>query len=392
MSIRIALLLSLAVSINCDAVDLPRAPATLPSGLGVNIHFTRPRPGEMEQLAAAGFTFVRMDFSWSWIEKERGKYDWSEHEALLDALKPHDIRAVFILDYRNDLYDGGQSPHTDEGRKAFATWATAGVEHFKGRGILWEMYNEPNISQFWKPEKNPDDYVKLAIETGKAIKQATPDEIFIGPACSTMDFAFLETCFKGGVLEYFDAVSVHPYRKEPPETVEADYNRLRQMIDHYAPAKKKIPIYSGEWGYSAIGSIDEKKQGQLLARQWLTNIACDVPISIWYDWHDDGQDPNENEHHFGTVNWEYQPKPAYMTAQNLTKALRGYRFDKRMPMGDSKQDHVLRFVKGNEVILAAWTTAELPHVLKFGPVSITIGQTPTYIKPPANAAPGKRAR
>ncbi|MCC7498881.1 MAG: hypothetical protein IT160_14965, partial [Bryobacterales bacterium] len=28
---------------------------TVPNGLGVNIHFTNPRPGEMEMLAAAGF-------------------------------------------------------------------------------------------------------------------------------------------------------------------------------------------------------------------------------------------------------------------------------------------------------------------------------------------------
>src|SRR5436190_189141 len=85
----------------------------------------------------------------------------------------------------------GLAPHTDEGRHAFATWAAAGVTHFKGRGVLWEMYNEPNISQFWKPKANVDDYIKLAIETGKAIKHAAPDELFIGPACSTMDFKFL---------------------------------------------------------------------------------------------------------------------------------------------------------------------------------------------------------
>lgn len=43
----------------------------------------------------------------------------------------------------------------------------------------------------------------------------------------------------------------------------------------------------------------------------------DVPLSIWYDWHDDGQDPKEKEHNFGTVTWDYQPKPAYLAAQTL---------------------------------------------------------------------------
>ena len=59
---------------------LPASPTTVPFGLGVNIHFTSPRPGEMEMLAAGGFTFVRMDFDWAAIEKHRGKYKkpWQE--------------------------------------------------------------------------------------------------------------------------------------------------------------------------------------------------------------------------------------------------------------------------------------------------------------------------
>jgi hypothetical protein len=31
-------------------------------GFGVNIHFTQPKAGELEMLAAAGFKWVRMDF------------------------------------------------------------------------------------------------------------------------------------------------------------------------------------------------------------------------------------------------------------------------------------------------------------------------------------------
>src|SRR5262249_17720616 len=156
-----------------------------------------------------------------------------------------------ILDYRNDLYDDGLSPHTDEGRAAFAKWAAAAVSRYKGRGVLWEMYNEPNIKQFWHPEPNVDDYVRLAIATGRPVRAVAPKEKYIGPACSTMDFKFLEGCFKGGVLEYFDAVTVHPYRPKNPETVEADYAKLKDLIAQYAPKGKSIPIFSGEWGYSS---------------------------------------------------------------------------------------------------------------------------------------------
>src|SRR2546421_7694256 len=72
-SSRILLFLFASVTPLRAETSLPTAPTTLPAGLGVNIHFTRPRPGEMERLAAAGVTFVRVDFSWTWGGKERGK-------------------------------------------------------------------------------------------------------------------------------------------------------------------------------------------------------------------------------------------------------------------------------------------------------------------------------
>ena len=278
------------------AAELPR-PGTIPGmvvpdGLGVNIHFTDPRPGEMEMLAAAGLRWVRMDFAWNGTEREKGKYDFSAYDRLMTALDKHKIRALLILDYSNRHYDNGQSPASDEGRKAFARWAAAAAEHFRGRGILWEMYNEPNIKQFWRPKPDVEQYSKLALEVGKALRQATPDELYIGPATSTIDFKFLEGCFKAGLLDYWCAVSVHPYRQKPPETAAAEYARLRQMIDKYAPTGKKIPILSGEWGYSsAWKNYDEVKQGKMLPRQWLVNLANEVPLSIWYDWHDDGPEP-----------------------------------------------------------------------------------------------------
>jgi polysaccharide biosynthesis protein PslG len=351
-------------------------PGTIvPEGLGVNIHFTDPRPGEMEMLAAAGFRWIRMDFGWEGIEREKGKYDFCAYDRLISALEKHHVRAVFILDYANQHYDRGQSPYSDEGRQAMARWAAAAARHFRGRGILWEMYNEPNIF-FWRPRPDVSQYAKLALEVGRALRAAEPRETYIGPATSTVDFKFLEKCFQAGLLEYWSAVSVHPYRQEGPETAAKDYARLRQLIDRYAPKGKKIPIVSGEWGYSSgWNKFDETRQGKMLPRQFLVNLAHEVPLSIWYDWHDDGQDVKEPEHHFGTVHFNcepdrrpiYTPKPAYTAAQTLTTMLDGFRFDKRLPQ-PADDDYAYVFTTGSQRRFAAWTTAQ-PH-----PVKIATGQ------------------
>jgi len=343
---------------------------TVPDGLGVNIHFTDPKPGEMKMIAAAGFRWVRMDFVWSRTEKEKGKYDFSAYDRLVATLAENKLRAILILDYSNKLYEANNSVTTEAGREAFARWAAAAAAHFQGRGVLWEIWNEPNISQFWKPKPKVEDYAALALAAAKAIRQAAPGEMVIGPATSGIDLKFIEGCFQAGLLEWWHAVSVHPYRQKAPETVTADYDKLRGLIARYAPKDKAIPILSGEWGYSAAWkNYDAPKQGKMLARQWLINAAEHIPLSIWYDWHDDGKDPKEPEHHFGAVAFDYHParepvydpKPAYHAAQTLTQVLGGYRFTRRITAG-AADDYVLLFSKGNESRLAVWTTAQTHEV------------------------------
>jgi hypothetical protein len=363
--------LAIACSVPASPPQIALPSSVVPDGLGVNIHFTDARPGELEMLAAAGFHWVRMDFSWGATEQRQGQYDFSAYDRLMGALEVQKLRALFILDYGNSLYEAESGVATETGRRAFSRWAAAAAVHFKGRGILWEIWNEPNIG-FWKPKPNVDDYAALALAAAKAIHAAAPGEAVIGPATSGVDLQFLESCFKAGLLDWWDAVSVHPYRQSQPESAEADYRKLRKMISRYAPKGKSIPVLSGEWGYSsAWQNFDEATQGQMLARQWLVNLANHIPLSIWYDWHDDGTDPKEPEHHFGTVanayraggSPVYQPKPAYLAAKTLTSVLQGFEFSKRLALGNS-DDYALLFRKGDELRLAVWTTSPAPRPVK----------------------------
>jgi hypothetical protein len=414
----LAALLAAVVLWSDEQLQLPQ-PGTL-DGLGVNIHFTDARAGELEQISAGGYRLVRMDFAWDGIEQRQGVYDFSAYDRLLAALAKHALRAYFILDYHNRFYDDGQSPHSDQGRAGFCAFASAALRHFAGHGILWEMYNEPNIS-FWKPKPNVDDYATLALAVGATVRQVAPHELYVGPATSEIDMRFVERCFAAGCLQYWDAVSVHPYRHRPPETAAADYRALRRLIARYAPTgadglPKAIPLLSGEWGYSSGGwgkGYDEALQGRYLPRQWLSNLANDVLVSVWYDWHEDGTAENEGEDHFGSVRFPYldgqqevyQPKPAYRAARTLAGELHGLRFDKALALGDD--EHVLLFAGATGQRLVAWSSApagstvvvpasagrfrvvghlgEARGTLDAGPAGLTLqlSQDPLYLEPEA---------
>jgi hypothetical protein len=371
----VSLFLALATSadnrsIECVGCWMPAPnPPTVEESLGVNIHFVDPKPGEIRMIADAGFRWVRMDFIWQDTERERGQYDFSSYDRLLKQLDEFHLRALFILDYGNRLYTDGKSVRTPEARAAFARWAVAAARHFSGRGVIWELFNEPNNQMFWPPQPNAEEYNALAQEVGRAFHSSVQNEQLIGPAVDSGDLKFLQACVDGPAHDSWSALSVHPYRQTNPETAAVAYARLREMIGK--TDARPLNIISSEWGYSsAWPRMNEERQAIMLTRQFLTNLANGIPLSIWYDWRDDGSDPNEGEHHFGLVRQEYksgssavyEPKPAYLAAKTLTTMLRGFRFQQRLNAG-GPEDYVLSFVKDDQLRIVAWTVSPTPHRL-----------------------------
>ena len=169
----------------------------------------------------------------------------------------------------------------------------------------------------------------------------------------------MELFLQSGVLEFLDGVSLHPYRapNQPPETAAADYKRLRELIDRCAAESKreKIPILSGEWGYAShTKGVSLETQAAFAVRQQLCNLLNGVPLSIWYDWKNDGHDPADNEQNFGTVKEDLEPKPAYTALKTMTAELSGYRLERRLD-GLAESDFVLVFVNGAGAVLQpAW--------------------------------------
>ena len=352
---------TLGTTVHLRAAETSLPQLAVPNGFGVNIHF-KGEPRDLDLIAEAGFKFIRMDMGWDSIEREKGVYNFDKTgtDALTEGCFKRGIAILYILDYSNRLYESERSVRTDEGRKAFAAFAAAAAKRYAKKGIVWEIWNEPNIG-FWKPQPSVDDYCKLVEATAPRIREADPTAPVIAPASSEIPLPWLEDCFRKGLLKWVDAVSVHPYRPRPPETVIEDYAKLRELIKKYAPEGKEIPIISGEWGYSHVNGdksrLSEEQQAQYLVREFLVNLYQRVPISIWYDWKNDGTNPNEREHQFGTVMHDLKPKAAYNAAKILARTLEGYSIAERLDGGREK-DFVLKMKKGQSEALALWTLGE----------------------------------
>jgi polysaccharide biosynthesis protein PslG len=365
------------------ASEIPAGGVT--AGVGVNIHFSRGHESDLDLIAAAGFKFTRMDFSWAETERQKGIYDWSAYDELVAHLERRGLRPYFIFDYSNPLYeqmvpgrDSGlvlASPRGPESVAAFARWTAAAAKHFRGHRVVWEIWNEPNGS-FWDPKADVKAYTALALATARAVRAADPHATILAPATSGFDWPFMEAFLKSGVLQYLDGVSVHPYRRpdQPPETAAGDYERLRGLIAANQPPSRSgtIPIISGEWGYSTcVNGVTLETQAVFCARQQLANSLSGVPISIWYDWKNDGDDPKENEHNFGTVRSDLTPKPAYTAIKTVTEQLTGFSIRNRQPVADPN-DYILVLTNAiGETKLAAWTL-DKPHTLTLAGMSSAV--------------------
>ena len=149
---------------------LTAVPAVASNEFGVAIEFYRDADTQAEMMANAGVSWVRIDLAWSAAEPEAGRYDFRIWDRFLDSFEPHGIRVLFILDYGNKLYEDGLPPSTESGRTAFAAFAGAAARHFRGRAA-WEIWNEPNLPQYWAGMPDPAAYVALARAAAAEIRR-----------------------------------------------------------------------------------------------------------------------------------------------------------------------------------------------------------------------------
>lgn len=267
--------------------------------LGVNLRLDE--AADIPLVAEAGFEAVRTDLFWNLVEREPGRYDFSRFDPFLEALQRHRLRPLLILDYGNPLYDDGQAPRTPEARAAFARFAAAAGRRYAGRGIIWEIWNEPNVAGFWTPRPDAAAYVALVAETAAALRPADPSGTVAGLSLGSCvwDRAFVRDAFAAGLLGHVDAVSLHLYPAPDVEGAAAYFEELRQLM---RAAGRERPILCTEMGTQ---THDESRQWEYLSRMTEGNIRSGLPLTIWYSFRDD------EEGHFGMVDRQGRHKLAF---------------------------------------------------------------------------------
>jgi hypothetical protein len=127
---------------------------------------------------------------------------------------------------------------------------------------------------------------------------------------------------------FCDVVGLHAYMQhsQEPETDE-DYSGLRWYVRNYRDSfKPGAPMMVTETGYTNTTGpgrhgISELASSIYLPRLLLHNFGAGVRRTFLYAFMDAGQDPGDNEHHYGIVRFDGNPKPEYGCIRALLEAL-----------------------------------------------------------------------
>lgn len=367
---------------------VPKRTTPTPHDFGVDTHFaqTTDSPALILPLVKqAGFSWIRDEMYWQQLEKTPGTFTFpARYSDYLSQAVNLGISPLIVLDYGNKsaypaLFAKSQFPDTDQKRQLFARYVSEAVKHYGNLVKHWEVWNEPNFGEI-----SYDNYLALLKVTYAAVKQQAPNATVIscggggsgggpGADCAT---AIID---RGGLNDQ-DGFSVHPYM--PPNPPETGYKAQGAPIDavsipttwpylkdfaHDRPRKdgRTLSVWITELGWPVNPKVpgqDEATQAANLIRSYLLSRRYDaVKALFWYDFIDDGTDPNNYEHNFGMLHHDLTPKPAFVGAAVLATTLGERAWNRALV--DQPDVKAFQYGTANDTIIAGWTVGADPRTV-----------------------------
>lgn len=286
---------------------------------------------KMDFLKRTGATWDRFDFWWSEMEPVKGTWKWDKADWLIDFYARNGIQMLPILSYRAAWMKN--PPHTPEDDAEFAEYVRQVVTRYKDRIHAWEVWNEPNIPTFWKPQPNAANYTAMMKAAYVAAHEADPNCVVVGASANETDINWLRDIAKNGGMPYMDAVSIHPYTMaDGPEQM--DLARQLENVHAFLAAQghPNLPVWITEMGWTSSLADDaaNARSSRYMAQSYVLAAAARVPHLFWFseqDWNEGGKLQG-----WGLIPPDFQAKPTLAAYRRLADALAGSVFRGYLPL------------------------------------------------------------
>ena len=207
-------------------------------------------------------------------------------------------------------------------------YAPAGVH-------VYEVWNEPNLLQFWPSGVNAAEYKLMLQSAYGAIKSADPQATVLVGGLSQHDRDFLAQLYAAGARPYFDAVGDHTYPWGDPANCWNDgsgkrsrdticgIEEVRRVMEANGDAAKQIWITEMGWStYNGSGGVTEAQQADYLVKAYRRLESYPyVRAALQYSFRNvvwRGENPYDYGAHFGLLRIDFSRKPAYDAFKGYT--------------------------------------------------------------------------
>ncbi len=329
---RLAALLSLLTVLSITTAD-PLRGQGVGSPYGINVH--APQNEQLERLfdsvERAGISWVRIDFIWAWVEPERGVFDWQVYDDIVAAAAARHLEVLAMVAFTPEwATDGPPFSGVPRDPREWEAFCQQAAERYGGRIRFWEVWNEPNLSEFWAGTRR--EYLDVILTPGaRAIRAARSDAQIGGPALAHLTsgerdwYAWLAAVLQEAADD-LDFLTHHAYDRDGPDDLTEKLDgrtifgsdpagwalvapSLREVLDAFSWSG---PVWLTETGWTT-SRLDEQRQALYyrgFLDQWFAGDTGRAWLSkvFFYELIDD---PRPEVSKYGILSPNERPKPAY---------------------------------------------------------------------------------
>jgi O-antigen ligase len=256
--------------------DIPQA-AVYP--LGVNVSLERYEGQELDRaldlICDGGYRWVRQRFPWSEIEPEKGIYDWSPWDRIVEAASEHGLSVIAVLETSPAWARAPMDAETPEAPPQdfddYADFVGTFAARYRDQIDYYQIWDEPNLYPHWGERyTDPAAYTHLLESAYRAVKEADGEALVLTAGLAPnveeggrymSDIRFLQKMYEAGARGFFDILAAKPYgmwyepydrRVSPLETNFSRPILLREVMVDHGDADKAI--WAVEFGWCALPS------------------------------------------------------------------------------------------------------------------------------------------
>jgi hypothetical protein len=288
--------------VGAAAAGLKPPASPIPSTLfGLHIHrlaTTTPWPAEPFD----SFRMHDAHVAWPNLEPSRGVWQFAVLDDYVALAASHDVELVLPLELTPKWASSkpGQPSAYGPGNAApprsiddWTNYVRTVGQRYQGRIHYYEIWNEPNLSQFYSGSVT--QMVLLAQAASTTLKQIDPTIQIVGPS-TVGDTSWIDSYFASGGTAYCDIVGYHFYVwPNAPETMQPQVDAVRAVMGKYGLSSRRLWNTEAGWfiynqqttvPVAANQLLDWRHASAYVARAFVYNWLNGIDHYHFYAWDD----------------------------------------------------------------------------------------------------------